>query len=134
MHPDEWANMCERIGVHPADISAAQSDESVLDDRLRRALAKSKTKLSEQHMQLLKEEASRRARRSNGRRSAAAMGPAAGRLSRRASALPSRRESTLGLGLPGVVFEEDSTEVAALETHASVYKPVYVMDNGRMSS
>ena len=52
MHPDEWANMCERIGVHPADISAAQSDESVLDDRLRRALAKSKTKLSEQHMQL----------------------------------------------------------------------------------
>ena len=59
VYPDEWRNMCERIGMHPADISAAQSD-SVTADLLGRALATSKHKLDEQHVLALQREANRR--------------------------------------------------------------------------
>ena len=60
VYPDEWRNMCERIGMHPAEISEAQS-ASITADLLGRALAASKHKLDEQHVVALQREANRRA-------------------------------------------------------------------------
>ena len=60
VYPDEWRNMCERIGMHPAEISKTQS-ASVTADLLGRAFAASKHKLDRQHVVALQREANRRA-------------------------------------------------------------------------
>ena len=60
VYPDEWRNMCERIGMHPAEISETQS-ASVTADLLGRAFAASKHKLDRQHVVALQREANRRA-------------------------------------------------------------------------